>query len=457
MSVAALTVAGALVAAPEVTVTSTTQDAATKTVTVGYTVGSDAIVTVEVVSGDRTLAHPRVSGDVNCAVAGGAHAFAWTPLGEDDAVGTNVSFRISAWDPADPPDYLVADLDLDRVVGYYATTNDFPDGGLANDVYRMSKLVMRRIPAAGVQLNLDGKYPVRITQDFWMAIYETTQEQYRRILNLHPGTFTEPVAWPTRPVNGGLAAPASALFFREIREPGYKSDSSYVVPTAPGEGSFLSILSSRTGLAFDLPTEAQWEVACRAGTTGDLYDGTDATRLGRFTSNGGLPSGKTQAEMYAYGATNGTAKVGSYLPNAWGLYDMLGNVWEWCRDVYRTDFGLAGKTVQDDWCNVDATDATYQAQRVRRGGCWREAPCTCSTRSYWGSGLNNAGFRVMCGGIEGTSRTANVATGDLKVLAGDVAAFVQAFDPLERRACTADETERIRFSSKACGLFVIAR
>lgn len=110
--IGAVLAAGALGAAPTVTVTSVTQDAVRHRVTVNYELSEDAIVTASLASGGRTLAAPRVWGDVQAAVPGGARSFSWTPADADDCVGHAVTFTVSAWDPADPPDYLVCDLDL---------------------------------------------------------------------------------------------------------------------------------------------------------------------------------------------------------------------------------------------------------------------------------------------------------------------------------------------------------
>jgi formylglycine-generating enzyme required for sulfatase activity len=139
-------------------------------------------------------------------------------------------------------------------------------------------------------------------------------------------------------------------------------------------------LRARTGKAFDLPTESQWEYAGRAGTTTALNSGKNLTAIescpnmsevGRYWYNGG--SGYTQN-----GDTSvATAKVGSYLPNAWGLYDIHGNVWEWCLDWFP---GYEGSS------------------RVGRGGSWGYYAGYCRVAfryySYPDLASDDIGFRV---------------------------------------------------------------
>lgn len=162
--------------------------------------------------------------------------------------------------------------------------------------------------------------------------------------------------------------------------------------------SFMGKLRNRTDgiLAFDLPTDAQWEWACRAGTSGALNDGTknlvnstsdpNLDLLGRYAANGGtLPSGITEALATE---KNGSAIVGSYRPNAWGLYDMHGNVYEWCLDWFVE--AISG--------GEDPTGPASGSDRVRRGGGWNDSAAHARSASRLGippaSRYAFVGFRV---------------------------------------------------------------
>ena len=148
-------------------------------------------------------------------------------------------------------------------------------------------------------------------------------------------------------------------------------------------------IQARTGLNFDLPTEAQWEYACRAGMTSNYNNGgsneSDLAQLGRYWDNGG--SGYSQSCTIA----NGTAKVGAYQLNAWGLYDMHGNVWEWCLDWFGE---LSGDV-------TDPVGSSSGSCRVARGGGWGNYATYC-TSSYRSDGnpaykykYDGSGFRLV--------------------------------------------------------------
>jgi formylglycine-generating enzyme required for sulfatase activity len=173
-----------------------------------------------------------------------------------------------------------------------------------------------------------------------------------------------------------------------------------VYPAEPYEDSFLGLLRTKTGLDFDLPSEAQWEFAARAGN-GEGYWGNGSAmriaankdaglaKLGRYQYNGGFIGGTTHPGATCE-ATNATAIVGSYAPNAWGLYDVHGNVWEWCLDSFVNNItGLNG-----------AVNTGTSGKFSQRGGAWNAIAGKCRpayrvSATSTGRAISD-GFRVLC-------------------------------------------------------------
>jgi formylglycine-generating enzyme required for sulfatase activity len=154
---------------------------------------------------------------------------------------------------------------------------------------------------------------------------------------------------------------------------------------------FCARLSKKTGRNYCLPTEAEWEYACRAGTTTPFYFGeTITTEVANYKSNytyGNGPTGEYREK---------TTPVGSFAPNAFGLYDMHGNVWEWCADYWHNDYNGA-PTDGSAWLSDNRNEA-----RLLRGGSWYFSPVGCrSAYRYWNDPVidsSGIGFRVVCGG-----------------------------------------------------------
>jgi formylglycine-generating enzyme required for sulfatase activity len=152
--------------------------------------------------------------------------------------------------------------------------------------------------------------------------------------------------------------------------------------------AFCQKLTQKTGKNYKLPSEAQWEYACRAGTTTPFYFGKTITPdLVNYDGNyvyAAAPKGKYRKQ---------TTDVGTFPPNAFGLYDMHGNVWEWCEDDWQENYIIAPLN--------GSASISQSTRKVLRGGSWVNNPVNCRSayRNYNDAGFvyYNGGFRVVCG------------------------------------------------------------
>jgi formylglycine-generating enzyme required for sulfatase activity len=180
---------------------------------------------------------------------------------------------------------------------------------------------------------------VKVAKGFYIAIYEVTQEQYEKVMGKNPSN------------DKGANLPVAQVSYNDSVE-------------------FCKKLSKKEGKTYRLPTEAEWEYACRAGSKTEYYWGDEFD------------------EKYAWYAGNSewkTHEVGTKEPNNWGLYDMTGNVWEWCQDWLKYEYPTGGEKTTDT--------------RVSRGGSLYQPPEAFRSAARSGSNPNSAesdqGFRIV--------------------------------------------------------------
>ena len=338
-------------ATPSVTVT----DIATNSVgdvVVSYTLsGEDAIITCETFV-DGVSVGRFFTGDANRRVAQGARSFVWCPKSEGVTVGGEVTAKVKAWTFDNPPDYLAIGLTAPNVRRYYASAEMLPFP-VTNDMYKTGMMLMRKIPAKDVvwrmgqdddrcDINnntfttakvrdMETPHMVKLTTDFYIGVYLVTHGQYAAL------TGTSPSTYKTASGNGNVALlPVETVSYDTLR--GAESETFQNWPLAGhtvAPGSVLASIRAFTGVStIDLPTEAQWEYACRAGTATALNSGKGIDSNSSITGDANFAEvGWTQySTSYDSRAANHSMEVGLLAPNNWGLYDMHGNEFEWCLD-----------------------------------------------------------------------------------------------------------------------------
>ena len=305
----------------------------------------------------------QLSGDLS--LAAGTHAIVW----DMDAEGlplpfksSNIVFKVSC--ETTPAMYCVIDLSGGANASSYPITYlaSPPIGGFNVDAYKTTKLVLKRIEAGTFIMGeeqTDESHRVTLTKPFFCGLFEVTQKQYTLVMGENPSHFS------------GDTLPVEDVSYNDIR--GLSDGSKWPSSSAVDSTSFMGKLRSRTMLDCDLPAEVQWEYACRAGTTTTYYWGD--------SMNGNYA-------WYSDNSSRTTHPDGTKVANGWGLYDMSGNVWEWCLDWYGTlTYG------------TDPKGPSSGSNRVRRGGGWSRSAglCASSFRSDFSpsSTSDGNGFRLV--------------------------------------------------------------
>ena len=368
-------------AEPQISNVTQSRNDETHLVTISYDLSEDAIVTAQVFLGGEKVFFPDfgdMAGKVHRVVeAGTGRQIWWKPPAN---LSTNAEVKLSAWAKDDPPDYMEIDMITAKRWRFYETAEDVPFG-VTNRLYKTDKLLLRKIYAKNIQWpmgtssdRLDGSqtyetnksywvqhapHMVTLTTNYYISVYELTKRQYANVIER---TFVKPENITTDDVR---PMPRSYAVLRG-------SNASYVwpvnghnVPSSTPVGIFQKF----TGLVIDLPTEAQWEYACRAGEAKSLYTGEALTSEAvdrvawHYNNYANDPKGEE----------GNSHEVGLLAPNRWGLYDMLGNGAEVCLDVMASETGdnadyYKGADAVDPIGPVSGTSTGNKGRHAVRGG-----------------------------------------------------------------------------------------
>lgn len=342
-------------------------------VDIDYVLDCDATQRVDVTAtafqSGAPLALPAesLSGDLY-NVSPGACRIVWNPAKSAYSNTVLTAFNVSLT-PVPVPLYIIVNLINTQTV--YVTESDLASGawgtvqtnpvpgvnsivwtGITNNTaYMTTNLVLRRIPSG--QYMMGGSTSVTLTKESYVGVFEVTQAQWDTIMGSPSSTVT----------------PVSGKSYLTIR--GSSVGTNWPSSHAVDPDSFLGKLRERTGVTgFDLPTEAQWEYLCRAGTTSYYNDGVSTNSTNTDVLN-----------AIAWWSGNSTAKkdVGKKLPNAWGLYDTIGNVMEWCLDWFGD--ALTGGT--------DPVGPPPGTLRAFRSGCYSTSAANARTTYRYNVAPNN--------------------------------------------------------------------
>jgi formylglycine-generating enzyme required for sulfatase activity len=247
-----------------------------------------------------------------------------------------------------------------------------PSGTAAKTITNSIGMKLALIPAGPFLMGTTGdtgrekQHRVQITKPFYLGVYEVTQEDYEKVIGKNPSSFSS-IGENKDEVKGMETGrfPVESVSWEDAQE-------------------FCSRLSEKEGRQYRLPTEAEWEYACRAGTTTEYYTGDGERSLGEAGWYGWIQTPKGNSQQR-------TNRVGQKKPNAFGLFDMHGNVREWCADWYDEDYYGASPA-------SDPKGPSTGSLRVTRGGGWSSYAVYCrSADRLWSVPSNRfdlLGFRV---------------------------------------------------------------
>lgn len=316
-----------------------------------------------------------------------SYSSTWTTNTLDDAKAVVKVYSVKR----EKPKYIAIDLSGGTAATHYPIEylDEIP-GGSWSDEYKTTKLVLRHIPAGSFIMGIRATdYPgevntnlhmVTLTKDFYMGVFEVTQRQWELVMGNNPSRIV------------GDMRPVEMVSYVMLRGNGVGVE--WPQSNKVDDDSFLAMIRKKTGIVLDLPTVAQWEFACRAGTNTGINNGLNLIDMNKDDNLALLARYRYNEDDGKGGSTYKHTVVGMYLPNAWGLYDMHGNVWEWCLDY-----------IGHDTSGVDPVGPLSGDHRRRKGGsCWNEA-YICTSGQGSNSGVMTlleefTGFRLCLQGGE---------------------------------------------------------
>ena len=384
-----------------------TQNGAQEATVTYRLVGEPAIVTLDVqtnagngvwTSIGRENLQP-VAGDVNRLVSetGVTKTIHWRPTrtwADRTFEPGEVRAVVKAWSTNAPPDYMMVDLTLEKGVFWYESEAELPYGSVTNDIYKTRMLVMRKIPAANVLWRAGTPYsdmpsnseitnrrlnetpsPVVLTKDYYIGVYPMTVGQFARVRYLKGDDQNVTGDFPVK-------LPQTNVSWEKIR--GTDDGAGWPDDSSPDAASALGWIRSLTGIPLDLPTEMQWEFACCGGMSTALYSGKAYTQ--------------DNVKELAWTKDNASAlnEVGQKPQNGYGLYDMLGNCWEWVLDWRDTTERTSQLRIDPRGRSSDS--GSGNARMVRGGAFGHDWKYTrCGFRNF-GNGQSttgdNRGYRL---------------------------------------------------------------
>ena len=331
-------------------------------VDVTYTIGTDNVgkrvgkvtITAEIEGKTYTV----YNGPFNENTEPGTHTITWeeAPAGvRSDSCRMTATFDSAAVPEGD--DYMIVNL-VDGSVEYEGLfSDDVSVAGVSGqelsnvryncDKYKTSHMAFRKVPKGTYKAKRGtGTFTEWTTdKDYYIAIFDWTHAQYGYVIKRTDGTDATPWGdWTTMTRRWNVSQIRASI------------DPSGTVPEYTLEALIaaknwvpLLFLNAKTGMHFDIPTELMHEIACRAGTETTYYWGTDANSFARYAICGKSNAAGHYDSRYQYGDP-----VGTRLPNNWGLYDMVGNDWQWCRNYNKENapadvFTPGTKTNNDGW------------------------------------------------------------------------------------------------------------